>query len=81
MITSLATGPVPAFCASGHGVLTPAQWADCVKAGWQEPTTGAATFGSAAGGSIAPVIILAVIILLVIAAVRAGTRRAAASRS
>jgi hypothetical protein len=71
VITALAPlGAIPAYCTSGAGVRTPAQWQYCVKLGWQEPTTGAANAASALGGHgavpggvIAAVVVIALILL------------------
>ena len=72
MFTSVtaAAQQVPAYCTSGHGVITPAQWKTCWNAGWSQPTGGAASFGHAVGGNVGPVLIVAAIVLLLVAVAR-----------
>lgn len=82
MHTSLAeaAAKVPAYCASGHISRTPAQILACVRAGWQEPTTGAASLGTGAGHNLAPFLIVAGLVLLVAwLAGKARSRSAATS--
>ena len=80
MLKTIAT-QVPAYCTSGHGVLTPAQWKACWNAGYNQSTTTAANAGAAVGHYAAPAIAILVIVLLVAAWSRAGgARKAATSR-
>lgn len=64
-----AAGKIPGYCSTGNITRTPAQILACVKAGWQEPTTGAANLGAAAGHSAGPVvcILIAAVIALWVA--------------
>lgn len=84
MTTALqsAAAKIPGYCASGHITRTPAQWAACVKAGWQQPTGTAANLGAAAGHNIAPFLIVAVIVIALLAlARRSGSGSPATSKS
>lgn len=84
MITALATAAqsVPAYCSSGHGVLTPAQWKTCWDAGWTQPVTNAANAGQFTGHNVAPWAILAGIIIGLLWIVsRASSRTPAPSKS
>ena len=56
----------PAYCTSGTGVHTPAQWATCAKLGWSQPVTGAAHAGAAVGHYAGPGIALAIAIIAVL---------------
>ena len=69
---------VPAYCTSGTGVRTPAQWQTCWNLGWHLPTTAAAHAGSMAGGALP--LILVVVAVLVLFARPAGRRVAARVR-
>jgi len=71
-----AAQAVPAYCKAG--IHTPAQIPACLKAGWSEPTTGAANAGLAAGHAAPWVIIAGIIIGLLWIASR-GSRRTATS--
>lgn len=73
-VAFLVASHIPPYCSTG-GVpkLTPSQWTACAKAGWSQPTTGAAHAG-AAFGSPALVAVIAVVALLVIVAVMRGRR-------
>ena len=77
MITSVtaAAQQVPAYCTSGHGVLTPAQWKTCWDIGWSQPTTTAANAGAFAGHNVAPflVVVALVIAVLLLAKSRSGS--------
>lgn len=68
MTTSLTTlaAKAPAYCSSGHGVLTPAQWKTCWNAGWSQPVTNAANSGAIAGHSVVPWMLLVGVIIGVI---------------
>ena len=80
-VTALAAHPVPAYCTSGHGILTPAQWKTCWNAGWSQPTTTAANAGAFAGHSVAPWAILAGIIIGLLWLVsRSGSGRTVTSK-
>ena len=75
MITSAqaltaAAQKVPAYCSSGHGILTPAQWKACWNAGYSQPTTTAANAGAFVGHNVGPFLIVALIIFAVIALAR-----------
>jgi hypothetical protein len=75
-----AVKAIPAYCTSGHGILTPAQWATCAKAGWQQPATGAANLGFSAGHNVAPWALLAGLIIGLLWLVsRASSRSTATS--
>ena len=65
MITSVtaAAQQVPAYCTSGTGIHTPAQWKTCWDIGSNLPTTTAANAGYFAGHSVAPWAIIAGIII------------------
>jgi hypothetical protein len=80
-VTALAAKPVPAYCTSGHGILTPAQWKACWNAGWSQPTTGAANAGYFAGHNVAPwALIAGIVIGLLWLVSRSGSRSPAASK-
>jgi hypothetical protein len=82
MITELAqvAKAIPAYCSSGHGVLTPAQWKTCWDGGWKQPTTTAANAGTFAGHNVAPVlIVLLIVALIAFAASRNRSRTTATS--
>ena len=81
MTTPLTAAPPPAYCTSGTGVLTPAQWKTCWDAGWSQPVTGATHAGAAVGHYAAPGIFLAIVIIAVLFIASRGGRRAAAQRS
>jgi hypothetical protein len=71
---------VPAYC-TNNGLHTPAQIAACLKAGWSQPTTGAANAGFIAGHSIAPwAVIAGIIIGLLLLASRSRSGSPATSR-
>ena len=74
-----AVTKVPAYCTSGHGVLTQAEWSTCWKLGWNQSTTGTATAGASVGHYAAPVLAILAIVLLVAAISR--RRSPAAQRS
>lgn len=79
---AVAITKIPAYCNSGHGVLTPAQWKTCWDAGWAQPVTGAANAGTAAGHYTAPGIAIAIVIIAVLfIASRAGGSRKTATSS
>ena len=59
-----AAAKVPAYCSGWAHSITPAQWTQCWKIGWSQPSTTAAKAGYYTGHNIAPV--LAVIILAVL---------------
>ena len=65
MFTSVAAAvqQVPAYCTSGHGITTPAQWKQCWDIGHHLPTTTVANAGAFAGHSVAPWAIFAGIII------------------
>jgi hypothetical protein len=64
--TALTAGkPLPAICTEWTMKRTPAQIQQCVKLGWQQPTTSAGHIGFASGHGGAPV--LAIVIAAVIA--------------
>jgi hypothetical protein len=72
---------VPAYCSNG-GLHTPAQIAACLKAGWSQPTTGAANAGYYAGHNVAPyALIIGIIIGVILLASRSRSGSPAASRS
>ncbi len=72
-LTALAAKPVPGYCASGHGILTPAQWKTCWDIGWGQPTTTAANAGAFAGHNVMPFLIgLAILAAIVTVARMAG---------
>jgi hypothetical protein len=68
MTTALAQAAqaIPAYCSSGHGVLTPSQWKTCWDAGWSQPVTGAAHAGAATGHYAAPGIAIAIAIIAIL---------------
>ena len=67
-LTALAAKPVPAYCTSGHGILTPQQWHTCWNAGWSQPVnTTVANTGHAVGTGAIPAVALILIVLAVIA--------------
>jgi large-conductance mechanosensitive channel len=82
MITSVTAvaQQVPAYCTSGHGILTPAQWKTCWNAGWSQPTTTAANAGAFVGHTIAPFLIIALIVFAVIALSRRRSGTPATSK-
>jgi hypothetical protein len=66
---------VPAYCKGG--VVTPAQWTACWKAGWNEPTTPITSYHLPGMISLNAILlaVIAVIVLLALAS-RRRTRRA-----
>jgi hypothetical protein len=73
-VAFLVTSHIPPYCNTG-GVpkLTPSQWAACAKAGWSQPTTGAAHAGATVGAPVLLAVVAVVVILLIAAAMR-GSR-------
>jgi hypothetical protein len=83
MFTSVtaAAQQVPAYCTSGTGILTPAQWKHCWDIGHHLSTTTAANAGAFAGHNVAPWALLAgVIIGLLWLVSRPGSRTPATSK-
>jgi len=80
MITALAQAAkaVPAYCSSGYGVLTPAQWKTCWNAGWQMPTTGTANTNVGGTGSVI-LIVLVIGVALWLLSRLSGSRKTAAT--
>jgi hypothetical protein len=77
-VTALAAKPVPAYCTSGYGVLTPAQWKTCWNLGYNQPVNSTvAHVGFAAGKGAVPAVLLIVIVLAVIALSRRRSGRPA----
>ena len=70
---------VPAYCTSGHGILTPAQWKTCWNAGWSQPTTGAANVAQGGIGSVV-LIVLAIVAVLWLLSKLGGSRAPATSK-
>lgn len=76
-----AAKAIPAYCTSGHGVLTPAQWKTCWDAGWSQPVTNAANAGAFTGHSVAPWMLLAGVIIGLLVMVSRGSRSPAPSKN
>lgn len=70
MITALAqaVNAVPAYCSSGYGVLTPAQWKTCWNAGWSQPVNTAVNAGPAVNGGLVVAIGIVIVLILIIMA-------------
>lgn len=70
---ALADGkPLPKICTEWTMKRTPAQIQECVKLGWQQPTTHAANVanalgghGAGAGGAIGAIVIIALILFVI----------------
>lgn len=63
---------VPAYCSGWAHAITPAQWTQCWKIGWGQPTTGAAHAGYYTGHNIVPVLAVVILAVLVLAWFRRG---------
>jgi hypothetical protein len=56
---------IPAYCKPPVGTLTPSQYATCLKAGWDEPTTTAGNAGHLAGSGAGIAVLLAIAVVVV----------------
>jgi hypothetical protein len=70
---------VPAYCSGWAHTITPAQWTQCWKLGWNQPTTTAANAGYYTGHNIVPILAVVVVAFLVFAWLRGSRRRTAAA--
>jgi hypothetical protein len=69
-----AAAKVPAYCSGWAHSITPAQWTQCWKIGWSQPSTTAAKAGYYTGHNIAPVLAVIILAVLVLAWFRRGKR-------
>ena len=78
MITSVqAAAPVPAYCTSGKGVLTPAEYSYCVHLGWNQSygTPVSADLAGHGSGLGTVLIVLLIVVALFVLARRSGRSR------
>ena len=74
-----AAAKVPAYCSGWAHNITPAQWTQCWKIGWSQPSTTAAKAGYYTGHNIAPVLAVIILAVLVLAWARRGKRASQAA--
>jgi hypothetical protein len=65
-LQALAAQPIPSYCTSSHGVLTPQQWSYCAHLGWAQPTTTAGGVGTYVGSHAFPAAILAILAVVAV---------------
>ena len=72
-----AVTTVPSYCSGWAHAITASQWAQCWKAGWNQPTTTAVHAGQSAGGQgSTALVVVALIVVAVILLMRRSARRA-----
>lgn len=74
--THAVAASVPGYCHGLHAI-TPAQWTQCWKLGWNQPTATAANAGYFAGHNVVPVLAVVILAVLAVAWFRGSRARTA----